>query len=489
MQRIKIEKKKGIVFAVGVLLVIAVFLYLFIGSGQLQKLRDLRRFSKAGYNGAFLSMYDISAYNEDDFTVYRGVPTVKAGYTIQKWSDFSQYLAEIFSSDNTVTNIYLGVDPMILWERSERDETKWTEDLERYLLPYVTANPEVSYEILLPAFSLQYWAGLEPAQMSEHLEVFKRFIEDMYAYENVSVYFMGGERWLIANPGNYLKNGQTNSDVSRKMFLHVFCDHNYQITPENASVLLERLYSQVEQEWEEPAEYPDLSQWCIVFFGDSVLAYYQGSYSMSGVVGSLSGAQVYNCGEGGIAASGNPAEGLNFNSMANRFLNQDTVGLNEKSNFVLGLKDFMQESHKGKKYCFVIEYGLNDYFSGRPVENSENPYDVETYAGALRSGILALQASYPDAEILVLAPTYTASFSGGTEINSDMGGVLTDYVDAALQVAKEMGVYHMNNYADSGINADNHEQYLADQTHPNETGAFLLGTEIVEYMGNIDENK
>lgn len=471
------------------LFLIAVLCVVFVGSGRLQMIRDLRRLSVSSYDGVFLSMYDISTYSEEDFAAYLGVPTIKAGYTIEKWDDLSRYLTKIFSSQNTVSCICLGLDPMVLWQDSDKDEDKWAEDMEHYLTPCITAHPDVRFEIMLPASSLQYWTELEPDQMSERLETFYLLIEDMADYENVTVYFMGGEQWLIANPGNYLKNGHTNADVSKKMFLHVFCDHDYRITPVNASVLVERLTSQVEKERKSPTEYPDLSRWCMVFFGDSVLAYHQGSYSIPGVVGSLSGAQVYNCGEGGIAASGNPAAGLNFNSMVDRFLTENTVGLSEKSNFALGLKDFAQEKHKGKKYCFVIAYGLNDYFSGHPVENPEDPYDVETYAGALRTGIRTLQVSYPDADILVLAPTYTASFSGGTEINSDKGGVLTDYVDAALRVAQETGAYCMNNYTDSGINADNHEQYLADQTHPNEMGAFLIGVKIIEYMGGIAEDQ
>lgn len=119
------------------------------------------------------------------------------------------------------------------------------------------------------------------------------------------------------------------------------------------------------------------------------------------------------------------------------------------------------------------------------MENPEDSYDIGSYAGALRTGISTLKEAYPDAEILVLAPTYTAGFSGGTERNSEVGGILTDYVDATVRVAEVMGVHCINNYADSGINPDNQAQYLADGCHPNETGAFLLGNRIIEYMGRV----
>lgn len=480
------RRRRGVLLTSGVLLIFCVVLgCVFFITGQIQKWRDLHGYSSYSYNGAFFAMYDIGNYYEEDFATYRGVPTVKARYTIKKWSELSKYLNAILSSQNTVTNVFMGLDPMVLWEDSQEDEAKWTKNLHDHLISHVMTRQDVSFEILLPTFSLQYWLELEPTQIEERLDVFYRFIDGMSAYANVSIYFIGGEQWAIANPGNYLEKGQPNRDFSRDIFLHVFCDHDYQITPVNTTILFDRLTSLVEKEREAPSVYPDLSEWCMVFFGESPLDYYTGSYSITGVVNGLSGAQVYNCGKGGVPATDDSRAALSLNRMIERFLKNDTAGLDEDNNFVVGLTAYMQESHEDKKYCFVVAFGLNDYFGGHPVENPRDDYDIGTYAGALRSGVCTLKEAYPDAEILLMAPTYTALFSGGTETNSEMGGVLTDYVDATVRVAEEMGVHCMNNYADSGINAENHTQYLADGCHPNETGAFLLGIRIVEYMERI----
>lgn len=482
--------KKGILLAgTALILVFVIAIYTVFETGQVLKWRDLHRFSSHSYSAAFFATYNISNYSGEDFITYRGIPTLKAEYTIKKWKDMSKYLKEILSSENTVTNIYLGLDPVVLWEDSHKDEVQWEKNLERCLVSYVTARPDVDFEILFPSSSLQYWMELESDQITERVEVFSRFIDNMHAYTNVIMYFIGGEQWLISNPANYLEDGQTNQDVSRKIFLHVFCDRNYQITQDNAPVLFDQLLSLVEQESESPTVYSDLSEWCMVFFGESPLDYYTASYSITGVVNSLSGAQVYNCGKGGTPATEDPGALLSLNRMITRFLEQDTEGLDEDNNFVVGLKDYMQESHEDKKLCFVLMFGLNDYFGGHPVENPEDGYDIGSYAGALRTGISTLKEAYPDAEILVLAPTYTAAFSGGTEINSEVGGILTDYVDATVRTAEEMGVHCINNYADSGINADNQIRYLADGIHPNETGAFLLGTQIIEYMGRVAGNE
>ena len=49
--------------------------------------------------------------------------------------------------------------------------------------------------------------------------------------------------------------------------------------------------------------YPDLSDHCLVFFGDSVIGNYTDSASIPGVVAGLTGAAVYNCGYGGNSAA------------------------------------------------------------------------------------------------------------------------------------------------------------------------------------------
>lgn len=470
--------KKVVIIGVIVLFLAAVTLFILFGTGILGSFRDLHRFSEMNYNGAFFSMYDISCYNEEDFATYRGILAVKAEQPVKTWRNLSRYLSKIFSTQNTITNVYLGLDPVILWEKSQRKEEKWVENLSKYLIPYFTARQDVNFEILLPTYQLDHWTGLSASQLKEELDSYSRLIDDLSGYSNVTVYFLGGEQWLIANPANYLEHGQTNEDVSRKLFLYTFCDGKYQILPENSSIMFERLTSLVEQEREAPTVYPDLSDLCMMFFGDSVLVYNAGSMSIPGVVGSLSGAQVYNYGYGGISGSESLSGFPDLNDIIGRFLTQDASGPLD-NNFVQELTDYIEESHEGKRYCFVLNVGLNDYFNGLPIENPEDAYDAKTYAGALRTGIRSLKDAFPDAIILVMTPTYT---TGQSIIEEN---VLTDYVDVAVRVAEEMGVYCKNNYFDSGIDAESLTYYLADGIHPNETGSFYLGRQIVEYIAGI----
>lgn len=479
--------RKAVGIGVFLLILIVCMIGFLFNTDILRKWQDLNRLSSESYQGVFFSMYDIDAYSEEDFLIYCGIPVVKTNYQLRTWRDISKYLTEILSPPNSITDIYLGLDPVSLWESSNKDKEILTKNLERYLFPYFRARPDVEYKILLPVPSIQYWMKLDYVQLAESMEAYGELVQAMSSCSNVTTYFPGNEEWLIANPANYLENGQVNKEVSQKLFLYTFCDHYFQISIGNVAEMLERLTSLVDQECQVAHTYPDLSNLCIVFFGDSVLTYTKGSMSLPGVVGGLSGAQVYNCGLGGTPASGNPAAIYSMNGMIDHFLNQDTDGLTE-NDYLFGLTDYINGHHQGKRHCFVLNFGLNDYFSGCPVENPEDDYDTETYAGALRTGIRALRENDPDALILVMAPTYTIQFSGGTERNSEVGGVLTDYVDAAVRVSEEMGVYCMNNYWDSGINDESQRLYLADGTHPNERGCLYLGRQIVEYIGNIVSN-
>lgn len=480
-----INKRKIAVSGCLLLFVLIIALGLPVCWNWLQKEHDIREFGKKSYNGVFLGTYDISDFSEKDFVDYRGISILKAKYTLKSWKDISDYLSQILSSGNDVTNIYLGIDPEILWINSGRNEESWTDNLEKYLMPYIRERSDITYEILLPAPSLQYWVDLDSTLLQENLAVYGRFTADMTAYANVSIYFMGGAHWLNANPGNYQNTFLPTPHVLKKIFLYTFCDHEFQIKQANAAEILEGLREQIEREKISPAVYPDLSQWCIVFFGDSVIGYNAGSYSLPGVVEGLSGAQVYNCGQGGVPASQDPSMALSLNTMITHFLDQTPFGLENAGDYDSGLKKYIEEKHEGKRYCFVLNFGLNDYFGGHAVSNPDDPYDVRTYAGALRTGIKVLRENFPEAEILVTTPTYVMLFSGGTEKQGEVGGVLTDYVDLTVNVAEEMGVRCINNYMISGINENNWPQYLADGCHPNETGAFLLGEYILQEMEKV----
>lgn len=465
-----------------VIILIIVIIFAILSSNiqyQNDKKDDLERLSNEKYNSIFCSLYSLENFSEEDFLTYRGFNTLKLENTLRNTADISEYLETAFDSGNTIENIYLGLDPVQIWSSARKKTDKWNTSISEDILSYASAHPEVTFEVLLPSPSLEYWTELDAKELEETLTLYQTLISSLSSGSNIMTYFMGGEHWLIANPANYTDTQTANEVISRKIMLFTFCDHEFQVNAGNASAVLDTLREQVTAEQTSPTEYPDLSDFDVVFFGDSIIGNYVGSYSVPGVTAGLSGAKTYNCAQGGTPACVDPDCVLSFPSSVDYFTAQDASDIPGDGPFRASMEEYLQEDHTDRKLCFVLNFGLNDYFGGHPVDNAENPYDTATYAGALREGISKLQSAYPDALILLMTPTFTVYFSNGTEPMSEKGGILTEYVDAALQVAEETNVLCLNNYADLGINESNADTYLADGCHLNETGRFLLAEQVI----------
>ncbi len=443
------------------------------------KTADLERILSENYDGIFTAMYNIEPFSEEDFTVYRGLKILKTSYVHENTSDIAEYLEKALQSDNPITNVYLGVDPACIWYASKEKVERWNQNLDQDLLCFISAYPEVSFEVMLAFPQLTYWKELSETKRESIVSVYLSFINRLAAYPNVVIYYPGSEEWLIKNPGNYKDTFTTNELLAQKLMLLTFCDRNYQITADNANMYFDRLKLLVQEE----TEYPDLSEWCMVFLGDSIFGNYSGSFSIPGAVNGLSAAQVYNCAKGGTGASNEPNAGFHFLNAVNAFINKDRTVLGEEEQFSIGLKNYLADDHTNKKLCFIVNYGLNDYFSGHAVSAPDQ--EQASYENGLRMGIEKLKEAYPEAYILVLTPSYCSEFSDGTERMSDRGGVLTDYVDAAMKISEELEVDCMNLYSELGVNSENHLHYLADGTHFNEAGRFMVAEHIVEHIGNI----
>lgn len=435
---------------------------------------DLERISQASYNGVFFSMYPLTGYNEEDFATFRGVDTILSSYSIPKWEVLSEYIDAVFVTDNNVTNIYLGLEPSVLWETCDANDEEWNRQLESYFIPYLTEYPMITFEILLPYPDMSYWTSMTVDEMHATLDIYGNLVEALDSYSNVTIYFVGGEHWLIANPGNYNDALDVNPVIAQKLMLLTFCDHQFQITPTNADTLFDNLSALVTYECTVPSVYPDLSEWQLVFFGDSIIGNYKGSFSVPGVVTGLSGASTYNYAIGGTQAADMPDYDNSFPDMVQQFIARELSSTRDDTEFPYETLETSEQ-----KLCFVIHYGLNDYFNGGLIHNPDNPNDAETFSGALRTGVAYLQETYPDATILLMTPPFCTYFSNGMDKNSDMGGILTDYVAAVEQVALEQNVICMNNYTGLGITEATSHIYLTDGCHLNETGRFLLGTQII----------
>jgi len=441
---------------------------------------ELLRFSQGSYDSVLLSMHSASGYSQEDFSAYGGLNTLISAHEILNMDELEHYLNTVFSTDNTISKIFLLLDPEMIWDACGQSDSRWDKELRQGLFSFVSAHPEISFEILLPYPSLTYWLNREQADLENALSLYHSFIEDAYEYPNIRTFYMGFEDWMLSNPDNYISDFETNAVVTRTIFLSCFCDGAYQITPVDDQFLFDRLRELTSRERTSPSVYPDLSDRCLIFFGDSIIANSEGSYSIPGYVTGLSGAAAYNYAVGGSSASADSPDTSDFPNILSDFLADYCVNANGTYHFSPGGTDLSD-----KKLCFLLNFGLNDYFKGAPVENPEDPYDITTYTGGLRCCLKVFMTLFPDADFIIMTPTYTNYFSNGMDHNSDAGGVLTDYVSAAKALAEELNIYCMDNYHDLGIDDSNLLDYSSDGCHPNEDGRILIARHIIRFIGSL----
>lgn len=442
--------------------IVTVFLLLLLlGAGILylkiqepaKRSADFARLQQESYQGVFFSMCAPEAFPEDIYPTYMGYDAVGCSHRIASFSDLSDYLKTAFSSDNEVTHVFLMLDPLLLWDSSLHRDAQFSASLEEKLLAYVDTYAGAEFTVIFSAPSLAYWQSHVDGDLDTYCNVIRVLAAPLSARENVTLYFPGQEEWLISNPAAYDTPRELNAVAARSTMLLILSGAmQYRDTEDYNS--LDHFSALVQQAVSSPATYPDLSDYDLVFFGDSVMGNYKNFASIPGVIGALTGAKIHNLAVGGSSATRSNGENASFNEVIENLLSTSSLSLPDDD-----------------KLCFVINYGLNDYFEG---------YPLEKYCDGLENGIRTLRDAYPNAHILVISSNYILSFEKGTAPKGDEGNVLADYVTAAEEIAAAEGVDFLNINEILQWNADNAAKYLADSIHPNEEGRWLFGVAVVE---------
>lgn len=424
---------------------------------------DFRRISAETFDTAFLAMYPTDTFSEADFSYYRGMTVFRADNILSGVSDIKRYLKRIEQSQNQVSTVYLGLLP---------EKT----DLSR-LASLIRSYPSVSFECILAYPNAEYWRQLSLKEYGRTLAAWKDFLTDAAGLPDAKFYFYAAEEWLVANPALYTDCFRVTPDAAAFLSSNSDYLHPYLLTADNAAewgTRLERLTASLRSE-----DYHDfdLQDTAIVFFGDSVIGNYTDGMSVPGVVHGLSGAAVYNCGYGGNSAALGPETDISLPGIAEAFFAGDLSAVPEDKQVYQGFLSFSQAPPAGKKMCYVISYGLNDYLDGYPV-SSEDPYDITTYTGALRTAIATIRENQSDACILLCTPSWSGYVLKESE--EPDAAHLRSYADAALSLAEELQVTAVDNYYTLGIDSSNYTEYLPDLIHPNEKGRFLIALKIME---------
>lgn len=143
---------------------------------------------------------------------------------------------------------------------------------------------------------------------------------------------------------------------------------------------------------------------------------------------------------------------------------------------------------------FVVEYGINDFFRAVPLDNHDNYYDHNTYAGALRYALSNLEDIATDATIIVCGPHYCQFFNGnrfigdGNVLNTGYG-TLHNYKSISHYVSKEYQTLFFDAYEDLGIDGYTAEDYLEDGVHLTAEGRQLYADALAKIIMRHEETK
>lgn len=470
------------------LLVYAYFRTVYYHSDQARK-DDIAALSAGAYECLLLSMYPTESFASEPFSYYRGLSTLKANHRFETINDISNYLEAALDTQQPLSIVYIGFDASAIGSQYGFHASLYYMECKRKLLPLIAANPQITFELLLPYDSISYWTSMPKKQQAEAITAYRNFTNIFAPYANVVLYFPGYEEWLVCNPANYIAPDSCTPDITAFLLALTFRDSYYRLTADNMEQRFAALQALIAAHSGQTGSQssPDLSGYDVVFLGDSVIGNYTNSLSIPGVVQGLGNAHSFNLGQGGICAamSRDPAD-VSLNTVLDAFLAGSPAALNPAEQPYRGLQAYLGHIASGNQAgntqtCFVINYGLNDYFTGKMIA-SENPLDIYTYEGSIRSAAAKLQKAYPDSIILLMTPNFCSYFKNGTEPQSSVGGQLADYADAMLTLSEELGIRCLDIYRSLGINASNHGQYLEDGCHPNEWGRYLIGQRILQAL-------
>lgn len=258
-------------------------------------------------------------------------------------------------------------------------------------------------------------------------------------------------------------------------------------------------YRNVEAETQDKA-------WDVVVIGDSIIGKERTDGTVDGYFEEYSGMTMLNGAFGGNCASvsvyadrySSHEESLTLKSLAEALCYRD-FGV-QRADLVLNQVkvqyfDEVMEQLSGvdlrRTEIILIAFGTNDYLAGKMTDNPEDPYDVRTYGGALRYAVELFRKTYPDLEIILVAPPFCHIDGHDNCFEKDFGGETLDkYVETEKQIAAEYGVYMIDALHEFDLNEENYAEYMeGGGLHLNKEGRRMYARFLAESIQEFAERK
>lgn len=457
-----------------------------------KRTHDFERCGAEEYRAVHISMWNIDALDWNTYSQFFGYPIVYADYMYKTPMELKNYLTSALESENKIDHFYINIDPYILEQNYlvatyyDKEPISFEEYIHNEIFPIFDANPEVSFELFLPARPTSYWASLQTEDYTAIMDKWYMFLMYLHWCPNTVVRYLGDQEWLVSNDYNYESSDRLTDAMMKQAYLYLYAYTKYEVNGPELKQKKGTIDRYIRKEKNGDYNVCDFTGKKIVFLGDSLFDYLKvDSVTIPGVVKRMTGAECYNVSIGGTLASA--VDPYGFARVANSLAMKGAVDLESRSrNEALR---FSEDYKDGDSLVFVVLYGLNDYMSGVPITEDDivireseaedetmTVYTEEsTFKYSYEYGLESLSLAYPDAEILVILPYAPDGTNGGKEKYSDAGRPLNDYLKAVKDICNIKGIACYDLLHDGPFDKENRSEYLADGVHTNEKGAFLLG--------------
>lgn len=430
-------------------------------------LTDLLKLNSDKYDTVLLSMYDVSNYDISYFDKYMAWTCISADYCFSDINLVEDYNHFIFSGKNNISQYIFCVDPYIIYSETEFNQADYTALLQKELIDVVNLYENTTFYIYLPSYSITHFANYTIDELSLLRESYYILADSIESCPNVKLYYAGFEEYVYNNPYLY----ETGSDclmlyeLENQMLLNNLAD----ITLKSADELpncIDTLINGIIEKRTQPLRTYDFSNYCAVICGDSIFANTTNNFSIQNNLNNFSGMNYILRAIGGSTAT---------------TIDGDTTTLKYQLNIDAINDQLISANQTDKQLLFFIEFGLNDYFQGMPLNNSYNKYDENTYSGMIRTGIELIKEEWPDSEIIIFIPGYITMYENGTLKPFYNSHLLNEFRATAQQLAQEYDTYCFDQ-CELGFTQAEADIYLADHVHYNEKGLYTVAQSLMNYI-------
>jgi len=458
------------------------------------KNKEIKTFEKGAYytvpespsEGSIVAyMYD-SGVSDRLFTEFFDTDSYMAPKCISSVRMFADYLEDLDEAfgDNYPPYILLGIDPYAAFKQSCSNKETYLKNLE-FIRDFCDAHPYCMFLVQYPDDDASFWNSLSGKELEDARLAYITPVREFYDLINVRFIYHSVEEWVLypqcLRSGSGKKHLST--DVADELLASDIMSLDCTLRVDTVNDVMDDVIEKSSKYEEVFSSYADLSDKKVVFFGDSIFGNYREETAISTFFAEMTGAKVYNLGQGGLSAHQVCSASDPMAVAFDYFTGKTDIGRfdAEVSDFVsypsyrLAASDLA--GTEGKDCIIFVELGLNDYLGYVPVPEYEKSmeYILDT-----------LKNAYPKAQIVTLVPGYVGKYDFGYYIMGEGGSVLPEYRDAALRVSENAGVSYISLTEIPGFEQENWEDYiLLDGIHYNEIGRYRIAGYLAQYFKDL----